>query len=455
MSRPATRAGLYSSRRLGPHELPLPSVPWEGGPAYYSVARNGEKMAKAEARGWSNPNFFPILVWLSDPNHASALAALGINTYFGMFANPGSINTAAAAGMSVIAQANEWSPAEVQAETSGRDNVVAWIPIDEPDLNIAHSAYMSQVSGLKALNDGRMIITNFAHGIRRTVYWSASTGGGFTQMHDAMAENDAACVDQYCYTSPGIRGDPGPQGIVDNFNYPSLHNGTSYLWPGAYQDYAKANQAAAYGWQAKALRSFYEDKGLQRPVWVTVETQMPYLTEANRDIILYAEIKGAVWSAIVNEARGIMYFQHNGFYGEPGTTTPGSYPEIDPNTGAAVDNSTMSLVDGPPGLAAAVLAINTQIQSLAPVLNSQSFVFNFGATGIETMLKGRDGFAYIFATKSVMGTTGSKTFTLTGSGITGTNVEVVGEARNLTVSGGQFSDTFANEYSVHIYKIAF
>ena len=80
------------------------------------------------------------------------------------------------------------------------------------------------------------------------------------------------------------------------------------------------------------------------------------------------------------------------------------------------------------------------------------------------MLKAYNGYAYIFAalgmkanneaaTSGTVDPTGSKTFTLP-TGVTGTTVEVVGESRNITVSGGQFTDTFANEYTHHVYKIA-
>ena len=433
--------------------LDLPLEDWDGGSDYWSVAQNGDTMTRAEANGWNDPSFFPIAVWLSDPQHADELVAIGVNTYLGIFADPGAINTAAAAGVSIIPQANEWSAAEVLAETTGRDSVVGWLPHDEPELNLAFATYMTSVSNIRALDDGRFVLTNFCHGIRRTVYYAGSTQSGTsTEMFDAVGANDAACVDQYCYTSPGIRGDPGPQGICDNFNFPDLHNGTSYLWPGDYQDFEKVDQAAAYGWQAQALSSLYTEKGLHRPVWVAVETKMPFLSEANRDIVLYDEIRGAVWSAIGNGAKGILYFQHNGFYGAPGTTDPGSYPTIDPNTGILPDDSTMSLVDCEAALRTYISTLNAQITSLAPVLNTQSYVWDFSASGIETMLKVHDDFVYIFATKSVLGTTGSKTFTLP-SGISGTVVTVVDEARTINVSGGQFSDTFANEYSHHIYRI--
>lgn len=124
----------------------------------------------------------------------------------------------------------------------------------------------------------------------------------------------------------------------------------------------------------------------------------------------------------------------------------------------------------------AVKAINAKVQSLAPVLNTQSYYnttytvngytyyrFTFN-NGTDTMLKTYNGYAYIFAglgmkannasaTSGTVDATGTKTFTLP-AGVTGTSVEVVGESRNISVSGGQFSDSFPQEYSYHVYKIA-
>ena len=286
------------------------------------------------------------------PIHADELVAVGVNTYLGINSDPGAITTATGAGLFVIPQAQEWTEADVAAE-DGTENVVGWLPRDEPDLNMDFATYMALCATVRAYDDGRFLFTNFAHGIRRSVFYTDPTSGGTsTQMLDAVAANDAACVDQYCYTSPGIRGDAGPQGICDNDNFPGLHNGTSYLWPGDYQDFAAVEQAAAYGWQAQALRSLYSDQGLQRPCWVTVEVQMPYLSDTGRDIILYDEIRGAVWSALVNEARGILYFQHNGFYAadELGAGNPAEDYTAnggnDPNTGLPPNLGGFSLVDG-------------------------------------------------------------------------------------------------------------
>jgi hypothetical protein len=50
------------------------------------------------------------------------------------------------------------------------------------------------------------------------------------------------------------------------------------------------------------------------------------------------------------------------------------------------------------------------------------------------------------------GSTGSRTFTLP-AGLTG-NVEVVGEGRTIAVADGSFTDSFASEFTHHIYRIA-
>jgi hypothetical protein len=112
-------------------------------------------------------------------------------------------------------------------------------------------------------------------------------------------------------------------------------------------------------------------------------------------------------------------------------------------------NNTYALVEGTADRKAKATAINAKVKSLAAVLNTQSYVWSFGA-GLDTALKALDGYAYIFAMPA--GSTGSKTFTLP-SGVTGTQVEVVGENRTIAVSSGKFSDTFPNEYTHHVYKI--
>jgi hypothetical protein len=408
--------------------LSLTRVPWEGGPGYWA------QYSKASSQGWSSPNFFPIAVFLgkSDSGHPAALAALGINTYMASEHQTPVSNVTDhlfLLAQSPISHTGEWT----QLEIGNDPKVVGWFLYDEceqgegacgfvgSDENSRLALFQSWAADTRAFADGRFLFANFGNGVLNT-FWAPNTMDDFVQTVDACA------VDKYAYTSPGVQ----------------FEIGRASDWTDLGGTEANAKSSAAYGWFVDQMQGF-DNPSDRRPMWGFFETKMPYLSESAATIILYAELEGAVWSAIANEARGIAYFQHNGFYTNP--------PYIDPNTGIAPDESTYSLVECEQGLKDAVQLINTRVTTLAPVINTQSYVFNFGPTRVDTMLKAYLGYAYIFASLGIAGTTGSKTFVLTGSGITGTSVEVVYESRNITVAGGQFSDTFANEYSHHIYKI--
>ncbi|MFF1832195.1 hypothetical protein [Paenarthrobacter sp. NPDC058040] len=311
-------------------------------------------------------------------------------------------------GMLVI-PGGEWS----QSEVGSNPGVVGWDTDDECEMvglgcgNVSAAqnlTIMKQlVANIRAKNDGRPAFANYSKGIFGT-YWAPGL------MDDFMAAVDASSNDQYFYTRADL------QFEVDRT--PS--------WPAG----AKAARSAAYGWTADRMRVFQSSPGIQ-PNWVFVESARPFLESSSDRTITPEQMEGAMWSAIIHEARGINIFQHNN----------------DSQFG------TYSLVDIPADRKAKIKAALAGIQSLAPVLNTQSYAWNAGAAGTDTMLKAKDGSAYVFAGIGLNGATGSKTFTLP-AGITGTQVEVVGENRTLTVSNGKFTDSFANEYTHHIYKIA-
>ena len=406
----------------------LPRVPWEGGSSYWSA------WPKAAASGWNSPTFFPIAVFLGKPEsgHPAALQSIGINTYVAVEHNP-PLTAVTDLGMFVIAQYGEWSPAEVGSNSG----VVGWFTFDEceqgegecgafPDEADRLAFFKARTAEVRALADGRFVFANFGNGVLGT-FWAPTT------MDQYVQDVDGSGVDKYTYTSGNVR-----------FEF-----GRASSWTAEGGTEANAQSSASYGWMARRMTRVYNDQDNMTPFWQVVETKMPYIgDEVDKDIITYAQIEGAVWSAIANEARGIIYFQHNGFYDS------GTPPTIDPNTGVAPTTETYSLVDGSTGLKTAVTTLNSRVTALAPVINTQSYVFNFGATGVDTMLKVYGGYAYIFASLGVAAATGSKTFTLTGSGINGTSVEVLNESRSISVTGGQLVDSFANEYSHHIYKIA-
>ena len=381
-------------------------------------------------------------MFLGRPDSAASLLAIGINTFCACEYDPPDITDATDLWHVCYSsiQRNRWM--KIRAEIGSNPKVVGWFTFDECEMALGEcdafpgeepaqeaarlAFFKARTAEVRALNDGRFTFANFGNGVMDT-FWSTNT------MAEYVQDVDGSGVDKYAYTSGSVRW---------NFNHSSW-----WLAEGGTE--ANAQTSSAYGWLARRMTRVYNDQSHLTPFWQVVETKMPFLDGADdRSIITYAQIEGAVWSAIASEARGIIYFQYNGFYDQ------GTPPAIDPNTGLAPTEETYSLVDGGTGLRTAVQTINSRVASLAPVINTQSYVFNFGATGIDTMLKAYTGFAYIFASVGVAASTGSKTFTLTGSGISGTSVEVVYESRSITVTAGAFTDTFANEYSHHIYKIA-
>ena len=110
-------------------------------------------------------------------------------------------------------------------------------------------------------------------------------------MDDHVQLMDAASADKYTYTSPHI------WGIVPD----SPH------WP----DGATVRSAASYGLagrpdeeRSRTRRGCARSGPSSRPA-------MPLLEEAGAQTITPDQLEGAVWSAIIHEARGVAFFQHN------------------------------------------------------------------------------------------------------------------------------------------------
>ena len=363
---------------------------------------------KAAASGWGE-NFVPISVFLGKPEHAPQLKALGINTYMGAEHDGSRISVVTGQGLSVLAQ-QEWTPAEIGTDP----RVVGWHLSDECDMGYAGcgdtetqqlAKQTEYANTARARNDGRFLQANFGNGVLRT-FWSRNT------MPQHVALMDSVAVDKYAYTSPHV------QGLLPN----------SPDWPAG----ANPKSSAAYGWQQDQMERFAGAN--PKPNWVFVETGKPYLTESGATTITADQIEGAVWSSIIHGARGIAYFQHNG----PGGCT---YSLVDASCASTFQANRDR-----------VKAVNAKVQGLASVINSDSYVHNYGAAGVDTMTKQADGDLVVFAGIGLKGAPGSKTFTLP-TGVTGTTVEVVGENRSIDVTGGKFVDTFAAESSHHIYRV--
>jgi hypothetical protein len=391
------------------------------------------------------------------------MLALGINTLMaaddgaggtvgGSSPPGGSLLSAANEGMFIVPQFpldpwSAWSYADAQACGEMCVGYLAW---DEPELagSMTYAQWEADVATTRGDDSERFLHTNFGPGINRSHWWAADTPDEVVQ---AVGVVDSVGCDAYYYTNPSV---------IANSVSASWPNGAATYWPGPGGDYAYGERAGAYGWQARELRRMQQEAGGYMPTWITLETKLPFLNATNivehpsgtyePDIILYEEIEGAVWSGITNEARGLMYFQQNGLYSE--LRGAGVDLDIDPNTGVAPNEALFSLEGGEQALKDTVAAINADIATLAPVINTQSYVYDFSA-GVETMLKAYGGDAYIFASVGLGQTTGSKTFTLP-AGISGTTVEKLHGGGTTSVSGGTFAHTFPAEYSHEVFRIA-
>ncbi|HEY0551907.1 MAG TPA: hypothetical protein VGF13_20050, partial [Verrucomicrobiae bacterium] len=97
-----------------------------------------------------------------------------------------------------------------------------------------------------------------------------------------------------------------------------------------------------------------------------------------------------------------------------------------------------------------------QIQELAPVLAAPSVtnlvtVQSASDVSVAAMVKQHNKATYLFAV--AMRNQATKcTFKFAGAN-KDTHVEVLGEARTLSLSSGQFSDEF-QPYGVHLYRVA-
>ena len=145
-------------------------------------------------------------------------------------------------------------------------------------------------------------------------------------------------------------------------------------------------------------------------------------------------------NSIINEARGILYFNQS----FAGSCTGGNILREVQTGSLPCALSQMN----------AMKQVDERIEALAPVINTQSYQYNFGPN-LDTMLKIYRGSAYIFAMINGARSSepGGRTFELPQAMGGAKSVEVLNENRKIAVVDGKFTDKFAHEYTYHIYKI--
>ena len=415
---PRPPAATTAPSTLPPAEsaaLDLPRVPWEGGPEYYA------KFPAADSAGWDDKSFFPIGVWYESVTTQADVdkdKAAGLNTYV-MLTESSNMDLVERNGMHAITS---------EARKDSGPETTSWLINDEVDMwgGAGNSTWTGKFPGegapctsgkydcgydvMKKLssdlpsNDGRMMYANFGKGV---MFWQSDADAAkFVNNYTSVVSNDV-----YWYTDPNV-----------------CYSASEGVSIGVAT--ANCRRAANYGLTMDRMRQLDAMDGKRQPVYGFVEVGHPF-EDNNAPTITKDQIAGAVVNSLIHEARGVLYFNHN--FGSSCI----SQHVLRDSCGAAVRPT--------------VTELDQHITSLAPVLNTQSYQWSFNPK-LDTMLKAADGSYYIFAMPGRTGGTGEQKLTLP-KGVSGAKAEVLFENRTLPIAGNAITDTFAAEYSYHIYKI--
>jgi len=365
--------------------------------------------------GWSrgiptDPAFFPISVWLQGSWHATEMAALGINIYVG---NNAGTDALAASDLAILKNLGIY--AIIGQDSVGLANVDDptivgwWMTPDEPDNAqsdgnggygppVAPAALVAQYHAYQSADATRPIYLGLGQGVA----FDGWEGRG----NNAPAESGylpaADIVDSDIYPYNNCGGDTNEQMTCGQF------------WLNAFgidrlRQWSTRNQAA----------------------WTDIETTI--IGAGTTAGPTPAQTKSEVWLALIHGANGITYFID--------TWNP-SFRE----DGIFADATMVS----------AVTALNHQIASLAPELNSASLPnvvavnSSNAAVPVDMMVKAHGQTVYVFAAASRAGTTRAS-FTVSNLAADG-SVTVVGENRTIDVASGKFVDDFAAN-DVHLYAL--
>jgi hypothetical protein len=352
----------------------------------------------------SDPNFFPLAVWLQNPANAARYKAAGINVYVALWRGPTDeqLATLKQHGIYVICSQNAAGLAHKDDPT-----IIGWMHGDEPDNAqrirgqkgygppILPAKIIEDYKSRKAADPSRPVLLNLGQGVA----WDQWVGRGVRRNHpedypEYVQGCDIASFDIYpaCHEHPDVAGK---------------------LW------------LVADG--VTRLRKW---AGEGRQVWNCIECT--HINNPDAKATPH-QVKAEVWMSLIRGSRGIIYFCHQ-FKPQP------------IEAGLLADAEML----------AAVTAINKQIHELAPVLHSptiadaSSVESSAAKVPVEAMVKRHGGATYLFAVGTRDGAT-KATFKLSDPG-PATQVTVLGENRSIALTGDHFSDDF-EPWQVHLYRL--
>lgn len=365
-------------------------------PEHYAQWKNGPP-ARAD--------YFPIGVWLQNPQNAERYKAAGINLYIALWRGPTDDQLAMLerAGMSVICSQNELGLAHRSSPA-----IVGWMHGDEPDNAqslgdgkgygppVAPARIVEKYRQLRAADPTRPILLNLGQGVA----WDNYIGRGVRRNHP----------EDYIEYVKGCD--------IASFDiYPAVHE--------------EREIAGHLEFVAKGVERLRAWAGAGKVIWNCIECT--HISNAAVKATP-SQVRAEVWMSLIHGSNGLIYFVHQ--------FAP-TFKEA-----ALLDDAEM---------VTAITAINRQILELAPVLNSPTIIdaivvdSSAKEVPIATMVKRyEDGF-YVFAAAMRNESTRCG-FALQDMKGKEAVVEVLGESRSIGVADGNFSDDFA-PYGVHLYRV--
>lgn len=353
---------------------------------------------------FSQPDFFPICVWLQSPRNAAAYKRAGINTYVGLWRGPteDQLVELERSGMYVICHQNE-----AGLKWKGRSTIIAWMHDDEPDNAQAKpggkgygppvlpSVVQEGYEKMKKIDPERPVFLNLGQGVAYDNY----IGRG-------VRRNKPEDYPEY------VKG----ADIVSFDIYPACHDNpevSGKLW-----------------FVADGVTRLVKWAGPDQKVWNCIETtQISHKTNKATP----EQVRAEVWMSLVRGSRGIVYFAH----------------QFEPNFVEA------GFLRVPPMLEM-IARTNTQIQRLAKVLNSPSLTGRVEVTTdvpgavVECLVKEDAGALYVFAV-NMRGIATKATFRISNAGGI-KEAAAIDENRAVKIVDGTFADAFA-PWGVQLYRI--
>ena len=383
----------------------------DGGTGFYGKFSNGLP---------TSASFFPIAVWYESVITSSDVntdKAAGLNTYI-QLTDSSDLSLVRNAGMHAIlddaslahgAETGGWMLAD-EADMWGGPGSSPWSGKYPGEGDICAPAdgkcgyTVMQTLGGKLPTDHEVRYANYGKGV---TFWESDTEAAkFVNQYQ-----DIVSVDNYWFTDDNICGATEGGSLF----------GDKELSP------AQCRLASNYGRTIDRVRSLVSPAG-SKPVWGFVEVGHP---GTNGTTVAPAQVAAGVWSNIIHGARGIIYFNHS--FGGPCETQH------------ALRESCYAAVR------AVVTTVDSQITALAPVLNAP-FADGVvkGSSGVDTSTKWYNGHFYVLAGAN---TASAQTATFSLPCVGGASVTVLNENRTLPVTGGTFSDKFADGNAVHLYRV--